>query len=293
MTIDLHIADRAVAPVSAFTSVTRRRGWLGRAMVHALMIFLAFVAIFPVYWMLVSSFKAENEIFSTALWPEAPSLDNYRFVLKSIPMLRMIVNSTVVSLATAGLQVFTGLLAAYALVRWKFRLSNFIYGAITLSWLVPFQVTMIPNYVLASKMGLLNTLPGLIIPHVAAAFAVMMLFHAMKSFPQEVLESARLDGARHWAILWQIVVPNLKASLASIGILAFISAWNDYFWPLLLSRSMEQSVVQIGLQMFMTQEGNLWGPLMAASTLASLPILLIYLVMQHQIVQSFMQSGLR
>lgn len=265
-----------------------------RAMlVHGLMVLLVLVAIFPVYWMVATSLKPDNEIFSTKLWPSEPSLDNYRFVLGSIPMLRMIFNSTVVSLATAALQVFTGLLAAYALVKWQFRLSGFVYGAITLSWLVPFQVTMIPNYVLAARLGMLDTIPGLVIPHIASALAVMMLFHAMKSFPAEVLESARLDGAKHWGILWQIVVPNMKASLASIGILSFISAWNEYFWPLLLSRSLENSVVQIGLQMFMTQEGNLWGPLMAASTMASLPILAIYLVMQRQVVQSFMQSGLR
>lgn len=282
------------APGAAFSWSQHRLGRpLRTALLHGLMLALVLVAIFPVYWMVATSLKADNEIFSTALWPAEPSLDNYRYVLQQIPMLRMILNSTVMSLATAALQVLTGLLAAYALVKWPSRLTGLVYGAITLSWLVPFQVTMIPNYVLAARLGLLDTIPGLVIPHIASALAVMMLFHAMKSFPLEVLESARLDGAGHWAILWQIVVPNMKASLASIGILSFISAWNEYFWPLLLSRSMEHSVVQIGLQMFMTQEGNLWGPLMAASTMASLPILAIYLVLQRQVVQSFMRSGLR
>ncbi|WP_229426780.1 carbohydrate ABC transporter permease [Microvirga alba] len=265
----------------------------GALTIHATMILLAFIAIFPVYWMVVSSLKAENEIFSTGLWPSAPSLDNYGFVLSQIPMLRMLANTTVVAGVTAALHVLTGLFAAYALVRWRFRFSGFVYGLIALSWLVPFQVTMIPNYVLASRLGLLDTLAGLIVPHAAAAFAVLMLYHAMKSFPTEIIEAARMDGAKHWRILWEIITPNLRASLASLGILAFISAWNEYFWPLLLSRSIENSVVQIGLQMFMTQEGNLWGPLMAASTLASLPILAIYLLLQRQVIESFMKSGLR
>jgi sn-glycerol 3-phosphate transport system permease protein len=256
------------------------------------MLALAFVCIFPVYWMVISSLKPESEIFSPGLWPAAPSFDNFAVVLTSIPTLRMLLNSILVSLATALLQVLTGLLAAYGLVVWRFRLSQFIYGLIALSWLVPFQVTMIPNYVLASRLGLLDTLPGLVVPHAAAAFAVLMLYHAMKSFPTEVVEAARMDGASYWRILWEMVVPNLRASIASLGILAFISAWNDYFWPLLLSRSMENSVVQIGLQMFMTQEGNLWGPLMAASTLASLPILAVYLLLQRQVIESFMKSGL-
>ncbi len=266
---------------------------LATAAMHATMILLSFLAVFPVCWMVISSLKAENEIFSTRLWPASPSLDNYAFVLAQIPMLRMLANTTLVSAATALLQVLTGLLAAYALTQWRFRLSGFVHGLIALSWLVPFQVTMIPNYVLASRLGLLDTLTGLVVPHAAAAFAVLMLYHAMRSFPVEVIEAARMDGAGRWRILWEIVTPNMRASLASLGILAFISSWNEYFWPLLLSRSIENSVVQIGLQMFMTQEGNLWGPLMAASTLASLPILVIYLILQRQVIESFMKSGLR
>jgi ABC-type glycerol-3-phosphate transport system permease component len=115
----------------------------------------------------------------------------------------------------------------------------------------------------------------------------------MRAFPTEVLEAARVDGARSLRILWQIVTPNMGAPIASLSIIAFISAWNEYFWPLLLSRKPENSVVQIGLQMFMTQEGNLWGPLMAAAALASLPILLIYLVLQRHVIESFMKSGIR
>ncbi len=286
--------DFSVAPPAiSRQTIARRTISVGSIAVHATMVLLVVIAIFPVYWMAVSSLKPENEIFSTGLWPLSPSLENYSFVLTQIPMLRMLANTTIVSAATAALQVLTGLLAAYALVRWRFRFSGLVYGVIALSWLVPFQVTMIPNYVLASRLGLLDTLTGLVVPHAAAAFAVLMLYHAMKSFPTEVIEAARMDGAGHWRILWEIVTPNMRASLASLGILAFISAWNEYFWPLLLSRSIENSVVQIGLQMFMTQEGNLWGPLMAASTLASLPILVIYLILQRQVIESFMKSGLR
>lgn len=292
MTTELQLSRRA-GVFSAGERAIRAPFPVAAVVMHATMILLAVVAVFPVYWMVVSSLKPENEIFSSHLWPVAPSLDNYSYVLAQIPMLRMLANTTVVSAATAFLQVLTGLLAAYALTQWRFRLSGLVHGLIALSWLVPFQVTMIPNYVLASQLGLLDTLTGLVVPHAAAAFAVLMLYHAMKSFPAEVIEAARMDGAGRWRILWEIVVPNMRASLASLGILAFISSWNEYFWPLLLSRSIENSVVQIGLQMFMTQEGNLWGPLMAASTLASLPILVIYLILQRQVIESFMKSGLR
>ncbi|WP_105430026.1 carbohydrate ABC transporter permease [Neorhizobium sp. T6_25] len=278
---------------TALTSGGPKSGNARRLAVHAVMILLSFLSIFPIYWMIVTSLRPENEIFSTSLWPSNPSLENYVFVLTRIPMIGMLINTTIVSAATALLQVVTGLFAAYALVRWRMRLSGVIHGLIALSWLVPFQVTMIPNYVLASRLGLLDTLTGLIVPNAAHAFAILLLYNAMRSFPTEILEAARIDGARSWKILWQIVVPNMGAPIASLSIIAFISAWNEYFWPLLLSRKPENSVVQIGLQMFMTQEGNLWGPLMAAAALASLPILIIYLVLQRHVIESFMKSGIR
>ena len=102
-----------------------------------------------------------------------------------------------------------------------------------------------------------------------------------------------MDGAGSWRTLWEVITPNLRGTIASLAILIFISTWNEYFWPLLLSRTPENSVIQIGIQMFMTSEGTLWGPLMAAATMASLPIFLLYIVLQRQVVSSFMKSGIR
>lgn len=286
MTIDAR-DNQPLMPLSPNEGTTRRIA------VHGIMILLSALSIFPIYWMIVTSLRPENEIFSTLPWPSNPSLENYVFVLTRIPMLQMLVNTTIVAAATAALQVLTGLLTAYALVRWRMRLAGLVHGLIALSWLVPFQVTMIPNYVLASRLGLLDTLTGLVVPNAVAAFAILLLYHSMRSFPTEILEAARIDGAKSWRILWQIVTPNMGAPIASLAIIAFISAWNEYFWPLLLSRKPENSVVQIGLQMFMTQEGNLWGPLMAAAALASLPILVIYLILQRHVIESFMKSGIR
>jgi len=288
MTIDIEAA-RAAAPARPFDVRRLSR----KAALHGTMILLSLVAVLPIYWMVATSLRPANDIFSSSLWPSAPSPENYRLVLESLPMFRMLANTVVMAAATAALQVLTGLLAAYALTRWRFRFSGTVHALIALSWLVPFQVTMIPNYVLATRLGLLDTLTGLVVPNAAAAFAVLILYNAMKSFPREVIEAARMDGAKHWRILWEIVTPNLRAAIASLAVLAFISAWNEYFWPLLLSRKIENSVVQIGLQMFMAQEGNLWGALMAAATLASLPILVIYLILQRQVIESFMKSGLK
>ncbi len=212
------------------------------------MILLSFLCVFPIYWMVVTSLKADSEIFSTALWPSHPSLENYACMFAKMPILRILAITVIVAATTAGLQVLTGLLAAYALVYWRLRLWRFrawvdrafVAGA------VPGDDD--PNYVFASKLGVLDSLSGLVIPNAVAAFAVLLLYHSMRSFPTEVLEAARMDGARHWRVLWDIVAPNMRAPIASLAILAFISAWNEYFWPLLLSRKVENSVVQIGLR---------------------------------------------
>lgn len=287
------LSTAADAALLANPSKVARGSRANRIAGHTVLIILSIVSIFPVYWMFISSLRPPNEIYETGLLPTTPSLENYAFVLESIPIVRMLVNTVVVSFVVTIAQLFTAILAAFAFARWRFPGDRFVYGLMALTWLVPFQVTMIPNYVLIADLNLLDTLTALIIPHLASAFAVMLLFQAMKSFPKEVIEAARMDGAGSWSILWGIIVPNLRASIASLAILLFISTWNEYFWPLLLSRSAENTVVQIGLQMFLTQEGNLWGPLMAASTLACLPILALYLVLQRQVIDSFMKSGLR
>lgn len=295
MTIEaLTLAPVRPLPRPARRARKARSGWSwNTAAGHLVMVVLAIFCLFPVYWMIVSSLRPANAIFETTLWPSTASLENYAYALKAIPIVRMLINTLVVAAAVTVVQLFTGLLAAYAFARWRFPFDKLIYTLIALTWLVPFQVVMIPNYLLVANLGLLDNLLALILPHFAAALAILLLAQSMRSFPREVLEAARMDGARSWRILWEIVTPNLRGTIASLAILIFISTWNEYFWPLLLSRSPQNSVVQIGIQMFMSSEGTQWGPLMAASTMASLPILVIYVVLQRQVIQSFMKSGIR
>lgn len=269
----------------------RSRAWNLRS--HALLLPLAFLCLFPLYWMVVTSLRADNEIFSTALWPENASLANYLYVLKAIPIGTMLFNTFYIAIASTLLQVLTGLMAAYVCARWTKVLGRWMLLLLTITWLIPPQVIMIPNFVQINQLGLMDTLSAVIVPHIASAFAVMMIYQAVRSFPQELIESAQLDGCSHGRILFGIIAPNIKPVLASVAIILFISTWNEYLWPLLVNRSMDNAVIQIGLQMFLTAEGNQWGPLMAAATLASLPILLLYLVLQRQIIETFVRSGFR
>lgn len=260
---------------------------------HALLVLLSLIAIFPFYWMLNTSFKPAGEIYSISLLPRHWTFANYSYAWHAIPMARMMTNSLTVAVAQTAAQLLTSILAAYAFTRWRFRGSSLVYGLISLTWLVPFQVIMIPNYVVISGWGLRNNLLGLIIPNIVSAFAVLQLYNSFKSFPKTLIEAAHLDGASDWSVLWRTVFPNLRSTVASTGVLLFISAWNDYFWPLLVTNKPKFSTLQIGLQSFMSTEANQWGPMMAATVMASLPILLIYLLLQRQIIDSFLKGGLR
>jgi sn-glycerol 3-phosphate transport system permease protein len=265
----------------------------GDAGKHAVLIALSILAVFPFYWMLNTSFKTPGDIYSTSLLPRHWTFDNYVQAWKAIPMARMMMNSLIVAIGQTAAQLVTSILAAYAFTRWEFRGRQLIYGLISLTWLVPFQVIMIPNYVVISGWGLRNALLGLIIPNIVSAFAVLQLYHTFKSFPKTLIEAARLDGASDWSVLWRTIFPNLRASIASIGVILFISSWNDYFWPLLVTNKPQYSTLQIGLQSFISTDTNMWGPLMAATTMSSLPILILYLLLQRQIIDSFIKGGLR
>lgn len=260
---------------------------------HTILIVLTVITVFPLYWMFLSSFRPDGEIYSPSLLPAQLTFDNYIFAWNAIPIDSMLLNTFAMATLQTLFQLMTSILAAYAFARWRFFGGRGFYALFALTWLVPFQATMIPNYVLLTQLGWRNSLAGLIAPNIASAFAVLLLYQSFKAFPQELMDAARIDGATNWGVLWRVIFPNLRASVASLGVLLFISAWNEYFWPLLVTSRPENATIQIGLQMFMGTDVNLWGPLMAAASIASLPILLMYILLQRQVVDSFVKSGLR
>ena len=243
--------------------------------------------------MFITSLRPENKIYSSLLWPENPTIANYVYAINTVPVIQMLVNTFLFAVGSTVFGLIVALFASYAFARWKFIFSRAIFTLVAMTWLVPFQVIMIPNFVTIANFGLIDTVIALILPNIASAFAIMLLYQAMKSFPTEILEAAYMDGAGHWRILWKVITPNLKAPLAALGILLFISSWNEYFWPLLLTRSPDSTVIQIGINMFLTSEGDMWGPLMAVATMACVPVLIIYVLLQRQVIDSFVKAGLK
>lgn len=268
--------------------------WLAWSVVpsHALLIVLAVASIFPVYWMFVTAFRPAAESLSTNPLPGPFSFENFQYVLNTIPIAGMMANTFGMALALSVCQLLVAILASYGFARWDFAGKKVLYLLFVGSWLVPFQVTMIPNYLLVSQMGLLNTVTGVVLPQLCSAFAVMMLRQHLEAFPKDLLDASQMDGRSSWRTLWEVVIPNLRPALAALGIMLFISAWNEYLWPSLIMQKSD-ALIQVGIRGFLGAEGNNWGAVMAASALACLPIFLIYIFLQRYVVDAFVRSGLK
>jgi ABC-type glycerol-3-phosphate transport system permease component len=259
---------------------------------HVVLAVLGLLCVFPIYWLYATSLRKPGDVLSLRPLPWPLSVTNYTDAASKIDVVGLLGNTMIVGLLTALGQLLTGLLAAYAFAAWRFRFQRVLFLAFVGTWLVPFQVTMLPNYVLLFQLGLLNTLAGVVIPNLCSALGVLMLRQHLDGFPKELLEASKMDGRSSWTTLWTVVVPNLRPALAALAILLFVNAWNEYFWPaMVLQRS--NAVVQLGLRSFMGTEGNDWGPLMAVAGLACLPVFALYLVLQRHIVNAFVRSGLK
>jgi ABC-type glycerol-3-phosphate transport system permease component len=249
---------------------------------------------FPVLWALLTSFKPPGEVFSVAPVSSAATLTHYRGVLADWPLGTLLGNTVLMASGVALGQLVIAVLAAYAVVGLAPRWRAPIMIMSTIALMMPPQAIVIPQFLLATRLGWRNTEAGLIIPQLgASALAVLLLAQYVAAVPTSLAEAARLEGARSWEVLWHVLLPALRPALIAVGILVFISTWNEYLWPLLIAPRQADAVVQIGLAQFQTEGGTDYGALTAAATLTSLPILLVYLIASRRITDAFLQTGLR
>lgn len=260
---------------------------------HFLLLTLSVIAVFPLYWMVISSFKGEAEIFNYSFLPEKIQFTNYIYAFQEMPIFRMLGNSILNSSIQMTCQLVSAVLVAYALMRWEFKGKSLIYTLLTLTWLIPFQAIMVPNYVQINQWGLNGTLAAIIIPNMVSAFACLSMYQTFQSFPKALIEAALIDGCGELTILTRVVLPTMKAGIASLGIMLFITSWNDYMWPMLVVKTLNNAPVQIGLKSFVSSDVNMWGSLMAATTVSCIPIMVLYLLLQRNIVDSFMKWGIK
>jgi ABC-type glycerol-3-phosphate transport system permease component len=251
---------------------------------------------FPFYWMIVTSLKPKREVFtSTPEWlPAHPAWDNFATAWNAEPFARFFVNSVVVTVAIVGLQIVLGALAAFALARFEFRGRRAFFWVIMAALIVPVQVTFIANFITLAHLGWLNTYAGLIAPYAASAFGTFLLRQAFLAVPRQLEDAARLDGCSGLPFLWHILLPLSRPTLLAFALVAVVTHWNDYFWPLIVTSNNSVRTLPIGLGMFIGQEVTTdWNLLMAASLFVAAPMLLLFFFLQRYFVQSFLRGGIR
>jgi ABC-type glycerol-3-phosphate transport system permease component len=276
----------------------RRRGRLGKLLVHGLVIVICFLTIFPFFWMLSTAFKQADEVFTKdiQLIPLHPTLRNFPDAFGYFPVASWLWNSFGIAVLTTLGKLLISVPAAFAFARLRFKGDKFFFAMVLATMIVPGVVTVVPNYVLVSRLGWLNTWAGVVIPSLpATAFFVFLLRQNILTLPQDLIDAAKVDGASTMKLLWQIVVPNVRPAIAVVTILSFLGAWNQYLWPLLVLNDFESKTLATGMQFFTsnTESAQLWGPMMATAAIATLPPLIIYAFAQKQIISTFVTSGIK
>jgi len=262
---------------------------------HVVLMPLAAVMLLPLAWMLVTSIEtlAESRHFPPTIVPSGIHWENYPNALDSAPFGRFFANSLVVTLASvAGNLVFCSL-AGYAFARLRFFGRDVIFIVLLATLMVPFQVTMIPTFLIVQHLGLVNSLGALIAPNLVTPFGIFLLRQFFRTLPVDLEEAARIDGCSRLGVLFRVVLPLSMPALATLGIVTFLWTWNDFLWPLIAISSTDQSTVQLGLASFQGAHQTRWTLLMAGNVVALAPMLLVFVFAQRWFVQSIAATGVK
>lgn len=262
---------------------------------YLLLIGIALVMLLPLLWLISTAFKSPTEDifqFPPQFLPAQPTIENFVRVWQTNPFGRYLLNSIVVAVLTVGLNLLFCALAAYPLARLEFRGREVIFTTIVATILIPFQIVMIPLYILAVQLGLRNSYLGLIFPAIASAFGIFLLRQAFQSVPKELEEAARMDGCSELGIWWFVMLPSIRPALVTLAIFVFIGAWSDFLWPLIILDQPEYYTLPLGVARLLgTTFGQDWRQVAAGSVISIAPILLFFIVMQHYIVPTESGSG--
>lgn len=266
-----------------------------RLVITGVVLLLAIVFIFPFLWMISTSFKIEMEVFDFPFRfiPKHWNFGNYKKVFADSRFLGFYKNSLFISIISVAGNLFLSSTAAYAFARLKFKGRNVIFALYMITLMIPLQVLLLPKFIMFQRMGLYDSYLALVLPAMISPFATFFLRQTYLSIPMELSEAGRIDGAGHWRIYLQLIMPLAKGSMVTVGILAFIDSWNDYMQPSILLRSVEKFTIPIGLEWFSTSNGTNYALIMAATVVSLVPILLIFICTQKYYIESIAASGIK
>ncbi len=265
-----------------------------KTLVTLLMILGGILVSIPFIWMISSSFKPESEVLQIppTLFPENPTLENYFNLFESMNF-GVYLRNTLVIVLFSFLGLFFNAMAGYGFAKFHFKGKDKIFYLVLATMMIPAQVTMIPVYLILNEMGLTNTMAGIILPGLAAAFSIFLFRQFMTTIPTDLIEAARLDGAGEFYIFFKLIVPIAKPIFAVQGILTFIGAWNSFLWPLIIANDESLYTLSVGLSLLQGQYANNFGLQMAGAAFMVVPIIIIFSFFQKYIVEGFTMSGIK
>jgi multiple sugar transport system permease protein len=261
----------------------------------AVILMLVGAVMHPILWIILSTFKTEQELikYPPTFFVESFTLMQFTEVWTRIPLFDFFRNTVIFASGVMILSVFFDSMAGYAFARIRFKGSKVLFTLVLITMMIPFQVLMIPLFVEVYKLGMLDTYWGLILPRAASAFGIFMMRSFFVSLPKDLEESARVDGLNEFRIYWNIMLPLCKSAMITLGIFLLMNNWNDLLYPLMLTSSTEMRTLSAGLAMFVGQRSIEYGATLAAAVISLTPLLIIYVLAQRYFVQGVATSGLK
>jgi multiple sugar transport system permease protein len=252
------------------------------------------IMLFPYLWMISTSFKQRGTTYNLSLIPEAFSTAAYQALLSASYLPRWYLNSIIIGVISTASVVFFSAMAGYVFAKYKFPGREIMFTAILATIMIPTEMMIVPWYVGIAQAGWVDRLVGVLVPNMLSAFGVFVMRQFIANIPDELLDAARLDGVSEFGLFWRICLPLARPALAVVAIFTFLGNWNDFLWPLIVVNSTGNMTLQVGLSQLTAQEvGKDWSGTMAGSALASIPMLVVFLFFQRQIVRGMKISGMK
>lgn len=250
---------------------------------YLLLLAVAVLCVFPFWWTLVTALSSEGNIFAfpPTFWPKAPTLDNFAEVFRVIPMLDFFRNSVAITALTVLWKLVFCSMAAYPLARLHFRGRKLVFGVILATLVLPSEVNFLVNFITVTKLSLVDTYTGVILPNVVTAVAILLMKQAFEEVPQDLIDAARVDGASEWTIFRRIMLPLVAPWLATVGILTAVESWNEYIWPSIVMSTPDEFPLSVGILYLRGTFGSSTRVIAAGTVLAILPTLLAFLFTQR------------
>ena len=285
----------SVATVSPAHSAARR--FLSLVLIHGVLIAGALFMLAPFIWMLVTSIKPPAEIFSAeiALWPKQfYGVENYRFAMEKAPLLRFALNGVILCAGILVVQLLVAIPCAYALAKLDFPGRNLLFVMVLLGLCIPVQVPAMPLYIGLAQLGLLNTYFAMMVPFFLSVFSIFLFRQFFRSFPDDIINAARLDGMSEFEIVWRIVTPSAWSAIAAFAVFSTVAHWNDLYWPLIVISDAKLAPPPLGMMFFADAEtGSNYGALTAAATILTAPLVLAFLFARRRFIDGITMTGVK